>query len=85
MERCLGDFRDEIAILYLDDIIDFNKTFEDHVKNLETVLRRLREHGVKRKPQKCKLFQKEVRFLKRILSEEGYRMDPDSVRAVTEL
>ena len=85
MERCLGDLRDEIAIPYLDDVIVFSKTFEDHVEHLKTVFRRLCEHGVKLKPRKCKLFQKEVRFLGRIVSEEGYRMDTDGIRAVTEL
>ena len=85
MERCLGELRDKIAIPYLDDVIVFSKTFEEHVEHLRTVLRRLREHGVKLKPRKCKLFQREVRFLGRIVSEEGYRMDPASVKAVTEL
>ena len=81
----MGELRDKIATPYLDDVIVFSKTFEEHVEHLRTVLRRLREHGVKLKPRKCKLFQREVRFLGRIVSEEGYRMDPASVKAVTEL
>ena len=85
MEQCLGELRDRIATPFLDDVIVFSKTFEEHVEHLRTVLRRLREHGVKLKPRKCKLFQREVRFLGRIVSEEGYRMDPASLKAVTEL
>lgn len=85
MESCLGDLRDEIAIPYLDDIIVFSKTFDEHVEHVRTVLRRLREHGVKLKPRKCNLFKTEVSFLGRIISKDGYRMDPKGTQAVVAL
>ena len=77
MEYCLGELRDEIAIPYLDDVIVFSTTFDEHVEHLRTVLRRLREHGVKFKQKKCKLFKREETFLGRVVSEEGYRIDPE--------
>ena len=77
MERCLGDLRDKVAVTYLDDIIEFSRTFEAHVEHLREILRKLRQHGVKLKPRKCSLFKREVRFLGRIVSGDGYRMDPE--------
>ena len=64
MEHCLDGLRDEICIPYIDDIIVFSKTFEDYVDHIRQVLRRLRAHGVELKPKKCRLFNKEVNYLR---------------------
>ena len=85
MEHCLGEFRDEIAIPNLDDIIVFSRSFEEHVGHVRQVLRRLRQQGIKLKPSKCKLFRREVCFQGRIVSKDGYRMDPSGITAVTSL
>ena len=81
MEHYLGELHDEIAIPYLDDVIVFS-TFDEHVEHLRTVLRRLREHEVKLKQKKCKLFERKVTFLGRVASEEGCRIDPENLNAV---
>ena len=85
MEQCQGDLRDKVAIPYLDDIIVFSRTFEARVEHLREVPRKLRQYGVKLKPRKCSLFKREVRFLRRIVSGDGYQMDPESVKAVEKL
>ena len=85
MENCLGELRDTVCVPYLDDIIIFSATFEEHIGNMRKVLRRLREHGVKLKPRKCKLFKREVTFLGRVVSEEGYKLDPSSIKPVLAL
>ena len=85
MEGCLDELRDNICIPYLDDIIVFSKTFEEHVDNVRTVLRRLGAYGVKLKATKCKLFQREVCYLGRMVSDNGYQDGSKNVNAVKSL
>ena len=46
INECLGDLRDQICVAYLDDILVFGKTFSEHYKNLETVLKGLGKKGL---------------------------------------
>ena len=85
MENCLQGLRDEICAPYLDDTIVYSKNFDDHIEHVRKVLHRLKEHGVKLNPKKCKLFCKEVSYLGRIISENGYKMDPKNVEPVLAL
>ena len=85
MEGCLEGIRDEVWTPYLDDVIVYSKSFMEHIEHLRKVLCRLRESGVKLKPRKCKLFRKEVSFLRRVVSANGYRLDPTGIAPVLNL
>ena len=85
MESCLDDVRDKFAVPYLDDVLVFSKTFEEHVSHLQIVLQKLKSKEVKLKPQKCELFRDRVKYLGRIVTSEGYYPDPDNNKVVKAL
>ena len=53
MEHCMGDLNLKECLIYLDDIIIFSKTFEEHISRLENCFERLQQHGLKLKGSKC--------------------------------
>jgi Reverse transcriptase (RNA-dependent DNA polymerase)/RNase H-like domain found in reverse transcriptase len=70
-----GDF----ALAYLDDIILFSKSVEDHLYQLRQVLDLHRQFGMKLKLSKCKVLQEQVEYLGHLVSEDGIRMIPGYV------
>lgn len=85
MEEMLTSLRDECCIPYLDDILCYAKTFEEHVEGVRKVLRALQKHGVKLRPEKCELFRRQVRYVGRLVSAEGVHIDPKDLEAVQSL
>ena len=69
--------------MYLDDIIIFSKTIEDHLDRLRDVFSHLRA-GLKVKPSKCHLLWKEMQYLGHIISENGVATDPEKTKRVSE-
>ena len=82
MERVLKGLQWRILVLYLDDIVIFSKTWEEHVQRLRQVFQRLREAGLKLKPKKCQLFRTQVGFLGHIIDGDGIHTDPDKIRTI---
>ena len=82
MEECLGDLNHKICLIYLDDLIIFSKTVEEHFKRLEKVFQKIKEHNLKFTPKKCKFFQEKVRYVGHIVSEPGIEADPAKTEKV---
>ena len=68
MENCLGDPNLRDCLIYLNDIVVFSRTFEEHLARLEEVFRRLKAFGLKLKPSKCHLFRRSVKCLGHVIS-----------------
>ena len=73
-----------ICYVYLDDIIVYGKTVEEHAKNLALVFERLREVGLKVKLKKCAFFRNSVAYLGHIISEHGLSPDPEKFKPINE-
>ena len=82
MERCMGDMNLRDCLIYLDDIIIFSSTFDEHLGHLEAVFKRLQEHNLKLKPSKCEFLRNRVVYLGHVVSEEGIHTDPSKIEAV---
>lgn len=84
MERIFGDQSFQSLLLYLDDIIIFSSSFEEHLQRLQLVLTRLQNNHLKLKLSKCHFFQTEVKYLGHVVSASGVATDPDKVKVVGE-
>ena len=82
MEGVLAGLQWEICLVYIDDIIIFSKTVEDHLTQLDIVLSRLKSAGLKLKPKKCNLFRKKVQYLGHVVSDEGIQTDQEKTKAI---
>ena len=84
MDMILAGLQWSRCLVYLDDIIIFGTTFEEHLSNLELVFDRLREAKLRLQPVKCKLCKKKVNFLGHIVSRDGVAADPAKTDKVAE-
>ena len=75
----------EKALVYLDDVIAFGRNFDEHLKRLELVYQGLVENGLKIKGSQRNFLQKRVSFLGHIISESGFEVDPEKVRAIEKM
>ncbi|GBG81281.1 hypothetical protein CBR_g31956 [Chara braunii] len=87
-QRAMNDiFRDileQYVLVYLDDILVYSHTLEEHLKHLHDVLDRLRRHGFYAKLSKCRFAQHKVDFLGHYVSDQGLHMDDAKIAAFEE-
>ena len=84
MESCLGELHLNWCIIYLDDIIVFSRTPEEHLHRLKAVLNKLKATDLKLKPSKCDLFKQQSNYLGHVVSKEGVSTEPEKIKAVKE-
>ena len=82
MDQVLQGLRWSCCLVYLDDIISFETTFEDALDNLTLIFERLRSYGLQLKSTKCHLFQTSVPFLGHVVGRKGLECDPRKIADV---
>ena len=85
MQNCLGELNLMYALIYLDDVIVYSKTEEEHLVRLHTVLERFMEHGLKLKPSKCNFFHTEISYLGHKVSAAGMEPGTYGLKGIAEI
>jgi hypothetical protein len=84
MNDMLRPYVGKFVVVYLDDILIFSKTAEEHLSHLRQVLQTLRENQFYANPKKCDFMKEEISFLGHRVSANGLKVDPEKVRAVAD-
>ena len=82
MHEVLQPFLDEFVVVFLDDILIYSKSEEEHLKHLRLVLQKLREYHLFAKMSKCAFQLQEVEFLGHVVSSVGIKMDAAKCKAI---
>jgi hypothetical protein len=82
MNDTLHEYLDKFCQVYLDDILIYSKTKEEHIQHVRLVLEKLRATGLYAKLEKCRFSQPRVDFLGFVLAREGVSMDPSKLEPI---
>lgn len=74
----------KFVLVFFDDILIYNKSWEDHVQHVDKVLQLLEAQQLYAKPSKCFFGVQEVEYLGHIVSHEGVKADPNKIKAIKE-
>ena len=84
MQNCMGELNFVYCLIYLDDLIVFSRTTEEHLHCLRIVFDHLREYNLKLKLSKCNLFKEEINYLAHKVSKAGIQPSDINVKAIAE-
>ncbi|CAM6113825.1 unnamed protein product [Calypogeia fissa] len=82
MDRILAGL--DFVRCYIDDILVFSTTVEEHQVHLQAVLQRVRTHGLRLHPRKCKFFQEQVEYLGHVIYPGGIQSDREAIDFIAE-
>lgn len=82
MNDVFREYLGKFVLVYLDDILVYSKTKDEHIGHLEIVLDLLRKHKFYAKLRKCQFLTKELLYLGHIISDKGVQPDPQKIAAL---
>ncbi|CAH2014093.1 unnamed protein product [Acanthoscelides obtectus] len=84
MDNILRGIQNEKCLVYLDDIIIFSTSLQEHISRLREVFERLRQSNFKIQLDKSEFLRKEVSYLGHVVTADGVKPNPDKIKAITE-
>jgi hypothetical protein len=84
MNSIFSQYLDKFVLVFIDDILVYLKTKEEHEEHLKIVLQTLRKHKLYAKFDKFNFYQRRIQYLGHVISEEGIAVDPEKIRVVME-
>lgn len=82
MNRVFKDYLDKFVVVFVDDILIFSRSEEEHEDHLRTILQTLRNERLYAKFSKCEFWLERVSFLGHVISEEGITVDPTKIEVI---
>ena len=82
MNKILMNYLDKFVVVFIDDILIYSKTEEEHAEHLYTVLETLKKHKLYAKFSKCEFSLEKVAFLVHVVSAGGISVDPEKIQAI---
>ena len=82
MNNIMHKYLDKFVVVFIDDILIYSKTEEEHKEHLKIVLQELREHQLFAKFSKCGFFEEKIQYLGHVVTKEGISVDLEKIRAI---
>ena len=82
MNSVFHEYLDKFVVVYIDDILVYSKTEDEHAQHLRLILTKLREHRLYAKFSKCEFWLKELIFLGHVVSAQGVSVVPDKIQSI---
>jgi len=84
MNRVFHPYLDKFVVVFIDDILVYSKSKEEHAEHLRIVLSTLTRHKLYAKFKKCDFWMEKVHFLGHVVTKEGISVDPAKIAAVVD-
>jgi len=82
MNNISKDILYEFVLDYLDDIIVFSKTMDDHIRHIRTVFEVLVNEGLKLRLSKCDFFKTKINYLGHVITDKGFRPEEEKISSI---